>query len=125
MNETINLDPAAVERLQRLGGNEFVTKMIDLFGSYATEKLALARKALDAGDFARLADAVHPIKSSAGNVGARRVQELARQIEELGRASKPELLPGLLAELEAAFAAAKSELEQLKQFLGTAPGTPK
>ena len=122
MNENTNLDPAAVERLQRLGGNEFVIKMIDLFAGYGAEKLHAAREAQAAGDLAAIADSVHPIKSSAGNVGAKRVQELARQIEELARQSKGESLPALLADLENAFSASKDELEQIKKSLARASG---
>lgn len=117
MSEAENLDPAAVERLKRLGGSEFAVKMIDLFSSYATEKLAVAQQAQAAGNLTGVADAVHPIKSSAGNVGARKVQELARQIEELARQSQGEPVSALLAELERVFMASQGELEQVKHSL--------
>jgi len=107
--------------LQRLGGDEFVGKMIDLFLGYTAEKLAGAQQAQTAGNWVGVADAVHPIKSSAGNVGARRVQELAAQIEQLGRQSQGGTLPGLIAELETAFAAVKTDLEQTKKTLAARP----
>ena len=122
MSEGGHLDPAAVERLQKLGGGGFVVKMIDLFAGYANEKLAQAQQAQAAGNLAGVADAVHPIKSSAGNVGARNVQELAKKIEERARQSKGEGLPELLVELERAFAAAKCELEQVKVSLAGQAG---
>jgi HPt (histidine-containing phosphotransfer) domain-containing protein len=125
MNEISQLDPAAIERLQRLGGRAFVVKMIDLFSSYGAEKLAAAKSAGQAGNLAGIADAVHPIKSSAGNIGARRVQELAQQIEQRARQSDGASLPGLLDELDAAFVAAKHELEQVKSSTGNPPGGTK
>src|SRR5215831_17432468 len=114
MNDTPNLDPAALERLQRLGGGAFVAKMIELFVDYAGGKVAAARVAQAAGNLAGVQEAVHPIKSSAGNVGARRVQELALQLEQLAREGVGGPLPGLLVELENAFAATKAELERKK-----------
>lgn len=122
MNRISHLDPAAMERLQRLGGRAFVVKMIDLFASYGGEKLAAANSALQAGNLNGIADAVHPIKSSAGNIGAKRVQALAQQIEQLARQSQGEALPQLLDELDAAFVAAKNELEQIKISPGQLPG---
>ena len=112
MSDVTNLDPTAVQRLQRLGGDEFVVKMIDLFAGYAREKLAAAHQAHAAGELEGVADAVHPIKSSAGNVGAKHVQDLARQ-------SNGEPLAGLLEELDRAFLASMKDLEQLKLALSS------
>ena len=124
MNETSNLDPAAMDRLQRLGGDEFVRKMIGLFVDYAAEKITAARQAMAEDNLPAVADAAHPIKSSAGNVGARKVQEIAQRIEQSARQSQREALPGLIAELEAAFAAAKTDLEQIKQSRASEPTGP-
>jgi two-component system, sensor histidine kinase and response regulator len=121
MNETRNLDPVAIERLRRLGGDVFVGKMIDLFVDYAEGKVIAARQAQVAGNSGGVQEAVHPIKSSAGNVGACRVQELAQQIEQLAKQGQGDTLPALIGELEAAFAAAKVELTRNKSTLGGAP----
>ena len=116
-HEIPQLDPAALQRLQDLGGAAFVIRMIDLFNSFAGEKVAAARRAHAAGDLVGLEKAVHPIKSSAGNVGACRVQELAGQLEQCARQGPVESLAPLLGELEQAFAAARAALEQRKQTL--------
>jgi len=112
MNETRSLDPAALERLHRLGGEVFVGKMIELFVDYAGGKVAAARQAQVAGNWGGVQEAVHPIKSSAGNVGACRVQELAQQIEQLAKQGQEDALPALIGELEMAFDAVKVELTQ-------------
>jgi HPt (histidine-containing phosphotransfer) domain-containing protein len=117
MSESPNLDPAALERLHRLGGTTFVSKMIDIFAEYAGGKVREARAAHASGQLEQLADAVHPLKSSAGNVGAIRVQELATRLEALARQASSAPPAGLLEELEQAFAAAKAELEERQQQL--------
>ena len=39
MNEARPFNPAAIERLIKLGGQKFALEMIDLFGSYGAKKL--------------------------------------------------------------------------------------
>lgn len=117
MSEPQNLDPAALERLDRLGGAVFVCRMIDLFLEYAGKKITEARAAQAAGDCAGVEKAVHPIKSSAGNIGACRVQQLAAQIEELAQQGRNEALAASMGELELAFAAVKPELEEKRRSL--------
>jgi two-component system sensor histidine kinase/response regulator len=117
MSDAAHLDPAGLQRLQRLGGDAFVVKMIDLFFSYGAEKVAEAQRALAAGDLTALAKAVHPIKSSAGNVGAARMQALAQRIEELAKQGDVESVKGLVPELVAAFVAVKAELESHRATL--------
>jgi len=114
MNASNPYDPAAIERLIKLGGPTFTLEMIGLFGSYGAKKMAAARQAQQAGNLTALADAAHPLKSSAGNVGAVRVQELATQVEASAREQKAELAGMLLAELEKAFAEAVGILEAEK-----------
>jgi HPt (histidine-containing phosphotransfer) domain-containing protein len=91
--------------------------MIDLFLSYAPAKLAEAHAGLKSGDLRAVATAVHPLKSGAGNLGARAVQALAGQIEELATEEKAESLAGLLHELEQALARAQRQLEETKSRL--------
>ena len=115
MSEARNLDPAALERLQRLGGPAFVVKMISLFLSYTAEKIAEARAAQLAGDLAGVAKAAHPLKSSAANVGADHMQELARRLETLAGQGQGDGLASLVGELEQSYAAIKPELEEKKK----------
>ena len=111
VSQPSQLDPAALERLRRLGGEEFTRKMIDLFLSYSAQKIGEARRALEAANLDAVAKAAHPIKSSAGNVGAVIVQDLASRIERLALQSQGESLAKLMEELEQAFEAVKLELE--------------
>jgi CheY-like chemotaxis protein/HPt (histidine-containing phosphotransfer) domain-containing protein len=114
------LNSAALERLRRLGGDQFAMDMIDLFLSYGSQKLGDAMAALHNGKLEDVADAVHPIKSSAGNVGATKLQELCGMIERSAQEGKAELVTTQVNELERLFATAKPQLEAEKGKLGKA-----
>ena len=121
MSEPSTFNPAAIERLFKLGGQKFTLDMIELFGSYGAKKLAEAHQARQAGNLVALAAAAHPLKSSAGNVGAVRVQELAAQVELSAQEQKAELAGTQLEELERAFAEARTFLEFEKTKLTKPP----
>lgn len=111
MNEPVRLDAAAIERLRRLGGDKFAREMIGLFLTYVDQKITEARRAQQAGNLPGVQKAVHPVKSSAGNVGARCIQELAKQIEDSAKQQQGEAVDKLLTELEQAFADIKPDME--------------
>jgi HPt (histidine-containing phosphotransfer) domain-containing protein len=120
MNENI-IDPTAIERLKRLGGAKFAAEMLDMFRTYGGKKLIEARLAQKANDLPALAAAAHPLKSSAGNVGAVRVQELAARVEQTARAQQGEAAAALLLSLEQAFVDAEKILEVEKSNLMKPP----
>jgi len=91
--------------------------MIDLFLDYAPKRLAAALAAEQATDLHALSQAVHPLKSSAGNVGARCMQDLAAKIEKLALDGEGAAIPPLLRELEAAFIQIKPHLERERKEL--------
>lgn len=113
MNALTHIDPGALERLRRLGGEKFLHDMIGLFLDYAAKKVAEATEAAAAGDLARVQSAVHPIKSSAGNIGALGMQALASRIEtEAGTGAADAVALGL-TELRQTFASVAAELRTL------------
>lgn len=83
------LDPGALDRLRGFGGEKLLRGMIELFVQNAPIKVAEAREALDCGDAAALRSALHGLKSSAGQLGARTVHQACVAGEEL--ASRGEL----------------------------------
>ena len=115
MNEIEPLDPEAIARLRQLGGDTFVQKMIEIFLNYVPTKLAAARAGLLAGDLKAVADAVHPLKSSSGGIGAEVMFDLTARIEKLAMKKQTDTLPGLLDELDAAFAEVRPRLEAARQ----------
>jgi len=111
------MDQAALTRLYRLGGQQFALDMLDLFLSYGSEKLAEARLAWNGGNLEALADSVHPIKSSAGNIGAIRIQNLCGAIEQAVKEQQTSSLEQQLIDLERAFADVRPHLESEKARL--------
>ena len=106
-----------LEQLRKLGGDSFAAEMIGVFLEYVAKKIAQGQQAYAAGDLAGVENALHPIKSSAGNVGARQIQELAARIEDLAKKRQGESLGVLLAEIDNAFQSAKPQFEQVRQTL--------
>ena len=115
MTDNRALDPAALERLQRLGGAKFTGDMIDLFLSYGAKKVADTQ---EAANLEAVAMAAHPLKSSAGNVGAVRVAELAAALEQSAKRQDAEQSKANVAELVTAFAEVKTLLEAERARLG-------
>ena len=105
-----DLDPAALTRLERLGGPPFVARILDLFLRDAPSKVAALRSALDARDADAVAYWAHALVSSSGNLGAARMQELLQRIKQDALAGRWEPLPELVVELETAFTIARSGL---------------
>lgn len=118
MSDEICLDPAALARLRELGGAGFTHQMLGLFLDLAREKLGAAQAAEQGGDLPGIQKAIHPLRSSSGNVGAVRMLGLATRIEGLAMAGEGEEISPLLRELEAAFAQVKPQLEREREALG-------
>jgi two-component system, sensor histidine kinase and response regulator len=92
-------------------------KLIDLFSSYAEPTLIKGVQAFDAGDLEELGRAAHSVRSSACNLGAREVENLALAIEQLAAKGESISIKPLLADLEKAFSRAKDRLGEVKKGL--------
>ena len=75
------MDPAAVTRLQEIGGPALVRTLVRLVLEELPSRLARVEAAVQAHDPAELAPAAHSLISTTGNFGAFQVSELARRIE--------------------------------------------
>ena len=118
MSDSPCLDEVTLEKLRTLGGEKFVAEMIEIFFRYVPTKLAEARAAEAAGDLDALQHAVHPLKSSAGNLGAAAMKDIAVRIEQLAMEKNGGPIPGLMRGLEAAYAQACAALEAHRKKLG-------
>lgn len=76
-----DFDEGALQMLRRVGSDDLVVRMIDLFTESGPARLDEARAALAAGDAAGVAAAAHALKSSAAQLGGRAVQEAAAELE--------------------------------------------
>jgi len=114
------VDAASLDRLRKLGGNELIARMIELFFSYAEPKVAVARESLAAGRLEEAGRAAHSLKSSAGNLGAHELQDVAGRIELAAMNNDAAAAGALLPNLESAFLRAKARLEKHRDELGEA-----
>lgn len=121
MPDEIILDPAAIENLRAIGGDdngEFLRELVGIFLQDGPHRLADIESALAAGNAEDLARAAHTMKGSASNFGATALSAVSRDIEQLGKQRNlPEAnirLPALRAE----FARTTTALQALLQSLG-------
>lgn len=104
-------DPGALDRLHRIGGDQFVVEMIDLFLENAPQRLEAARAALAREDRGTLHRLVHSLKSTAATLGARSLESAATVAETWAKRGDLEAMPSLLAALDREYGAAKEQLE--------------
>ena len=93
------------------GRPEFVARLLGIFAGSAAERQAGLDEAIAAGDLRRIVEVAHALKSSAANIMASRLAELARQTEHAARYGRPEALT-LAAGLKAAIADTAAEIER-------------
>ena len=110
-----DIDSEAIERLRKLGGDKFVIELIDTFLQHASQKMGEALTGEREGNLETIERSVHSMKSSAGNLGAQKMQDFAAQIEELAEKGQAEPIPSLMRELENAFERVKPILEKYKE----------
>jgi HPt (histidine-containing phosphotransfer) domain-containing protein len=104
MKTVSRLDSEAIAVLHRLGGPLFVQQMIDSFLHAAPKRLEQARDALRSGSWLELERFALALRSSAGNIGATEVRNLARRLEEAAGHRDGAAFPSLFARTEAALA---------------------
>ncbi len=77
-----HIDPVMLDNLQRIGGQKLCREMLSIFLEQLPQKMEAVQAALDNKDAYRLEHAAHSIKSSAGNLGAVQLREIASGMEE-------------------------------------------
>jgi CheY-like chemotaxis protein len=111
---TPTLDRVALAELRDNMDTEFAIELIGDFFAGAPKMLAAMRQSLAQGQPAELRLAAHTLKSNSASLGALRLAELCRILEELGKT-------GVLDETTAAhITSAEAEYEQARQALETA-----
>jgi two-component system sensor histidine kinase/response regulator len=116
--ESDSLDVRALERLRKIGGEALLSNIAGLFVSHAEPAIKEAAACLEAGDFDCVQRAAHSLKSSAGNLGANQLQNLAARIESLAEGRKAGEIQPLLADLEAAYRKVKARLARETAYQG-------
>jgi len=111
------IDRAAIERLTRLGGAPLARQMIDLFTEHAAERLDAVRRGVDGPDVKSAERGAHSLKSTAGNLGAERLMEAARQVEAAAAAGDRDRVVALFDPLDAALQDALASLRTIHEEL--------
>jgi HPt (histidine-containing phosphotransfer) domain-containing protein len=127
------LDPAAIARLESIGGSSLVAQIFGLVLDQGPSRVANAWDGYRRGDLGAVRLAAHSLRSSAGNIGATRLFAIARQVEELalegaeprGSAAAPghpdprDSAPpaGAMPSIEAALADLDGEWERIRAIL--------
>ena len=115
------LDQAILAELRNLppeNGVPMLQELIDLFLETAPQRLTQIAESLS--DPPALAFHAHALRSMALNLGAKRIVELSRKLEDLGHAGTADAAPALLHNLQSAFAQTKAHLLPLR----AAPSSP-
>ncbi len=108
------IDAGTIERLQQIDAS-VVHEVIDLYVSEAPLRIASIRDAIARQDAPLLASAAHALKSSSGNAGAKRVQEICSDLEKVGRIGALGGAPLLLDQLESEYQRTVDALRKLRE----------
>ena len=110
------LDQVAMTNMLAMVGNdpEFVDELVDEYLAEAPQLAAAIRTALDAGDADGLVLPAHTLKGTSLSLGGARVAEIARAIEERGRAGDLDGVDAMLADLEIARLELEAALERAR-----------
>ncbi len=117
MSDSSILDSEAIENLRALGDemddDSFLKEVIDIYLSDTPKRIDEIKECLASADAVRLTRAAHSIKGASANLGAQKVIEIAKHIEEKSRRESLEDLEGDIAELVTQFEEVKIALEAL------------
>jgi CheY-like chemotaxis protein len=116
------LDPVALERLARQGGDDLLGALLESFRDRTPARLAEARAALAEGRRADVERVFHSLKSSAGLVGATRIQDVAREAESAAREDRLAEVERCALAIEAAFRDLLPDLVALRAEARPDPG---
>lgn len=103
------LDPGGGDRIRRVGGESLWHRMVEMFLANAPARMA----GLDDGsDLKTMEQAAHSLKSSAGNLGASRLQYIAERIEVAAGAGDSDACAELCAEARRVYDDTRQALER-------------
>ena len=105
------IDQAALKRLEDWGGTKLSNEIVRLFLENGPKRVDQIREAMDDEDLEVPERGAHSLKSSAANVGAQLLQEVAGALESAASEGDLKRVRELVPNLEQAFEQAVQELE--------------
>jgi len=109
------MDPAVVDSLRELGGDDMIADLVELFLEDAEPRLAALGEAVKADDASAVEQVAHSLKGSSGNMGAHRMSRLAAELQDIGASGDLSKAPESLRSLEAEFARVRPALAALAE----------
>ncbi len=117
MSDSSVIDPKAHDRLLEWGGPKLLRQMLRLFLENSGERMDQIAQGLEEGTVTFVELGAHSLKSSAANVGATTVSELAARMEKLALREDLEGARQLHEGLVTSLAAAEERLRELEKRL--------
>jgi len=105
----------ALALLYRVGGDKLVGEIIDVFSVSAPTHIATARAGAESGDSDAIRRALHALKSSAGQLGALRMQQRCEEGEALAFTGPSAELSQLVFGLDAEYSIAREHLSEVRR----------
>ena len=112
MTDTDHLDLETLKELREVMGGEF-PQLIDTFVKDSAMRLQVIADAVDSAEPEAIRRAAHSFKGSAGNMGATRLTQLCRSLEELGHNGEVAGASQLHEAICAEYAVVEAALRQL------------
>ena len=116
MNAHDVLDPDVVESLRQLtppGEPDVLAEIFNLFLDEVPKRIDALRSAVRAGDALTVQRTAHSLKGSSGNIGARAMHEVCRQLDERAKSSDLATLHPLVDALVAEYRKVETEMRRL------------
>jgi PAS domain S-box-containing protein len=115
---TQRLNPMTMDRICSLGTQTLLREILDLYLTEAPDLMARLREAHRTGARTLLGQISHTWKGSSSNVGADRLSDLLRQVEDECRENETMPDEALLAAVEAEFGATEAALRAMRMARG-------
>ena len=104
------VDTQKLRELTEMTDSAFVQELIGAYLEDSPGQINEMRTALESGEGERFTRAAHSLKSTSANLGAHRLKDYAKRLEQLGRAGDLGAAAERLPELEGEYAKVNSEL---------------
>lgn len=95
----LDIDPAFLKRMAKMGSDQLVRELINMYFTRSVELLEAIAHGLQDGDDESIRNAAHSLISSSGNLGGKKVSDLAKQIELAAMNGEADTLKKLHPEL--------------------------
>jgi HPt (histidine-containing phosphotransfer) domain-containing protein len=116
MEEPVILDQAVISGLRKLtppGEPDVLAEVLKLFLEEVPPRIARLRNAWQAGNIQEVHRAAHSLKGSAGNIGARRLFEVCRQLDDISKSGDLAPAAPFVDALGVEFGKVESEIRRL------------